>query len=321
MAFAFVKSLRNLPGMNLATLCCFLLMGYIAFISSDREPKTTPCYLVASAIYFCFIGSFCWMNVIAFDTWLTFRTGTTVVRSLETWRLYRRYSLVSWSLSVFAVASLIAVDNLKLPGIPKSLLPKLGENWCWFGERLSLLLFFVAPMMASSIFTLVFFIKTSRLISRDHQELSRIPGIQRNRNLFKTYRRLAVSMGLTWVTAVVASFVEIPFVWYIFTFLNGLQGVFIFATFTCQKRVWENIVKVWKRKNTDVDHGGTWPRRNTSLSRHQQRRLELLHVSTSYDLAHPPAPVTGVHPQQQLTPSKKLHANTIYYFHGTWKKC
>ncbi|XP_066941801.1 uncharacterized protein [Macrobrachium rosenbergii] len=301
IAFLLVKSLRNLPGMNLATLCCFLLMGYIAFMtSSAKKPKTTPCYLVASAIYFCFIGSFCWMNVIAFDTWLTFRRGTTAFRSLETWKHYRIYSLVCWSLPVFAVALLIAVDKLRPPGIPESLLPKLGEYWCWFGQRLSLLLFFVVPMMISSIFILVFFIKTSRLISRHHQEQSRIPGIQRDRDLYKTNRRLAVSMGLTWVTALVAGFVENPFVWFIFILLNGLQGVFIFATFTCQKRVWENIMKICKQGNTDVNHRGTLPRRDSYLSKHQQRRMELLHVSTSYDLAHPPARVTAIYPQQAV---------------------
>ncbi|XP_068226125.1 uncharacterized protein [Palaemon carinicauda] len=295
IAFLLVKKLRNLPGINLTTLCCFLLMGYIAFLVSPAlEPQTPPCYLVACAIYFCFIGSFCWMNVIAFDTWKSFKEVNAASRLLESRKLYRMYSLVSWSLSIIAVALLVAVDKIPVPGIPKSLLPKLGEYWCWFGQRLSLFLFFVVPMMVSSISILVFFIRTSLLISKGHQDITSVLGCQGNRDLFRAYRRLGISMGLTWVTALVAGFVKNPFVWFVFILFNGLQGVLIFGTFTCRKVVWERIAMACKCGKIGEDHRSNRPRRDPSVSEHQRKRIELLHVSTYLDTIHQPSRVNGI---------------------------
>ena len=54
---------------------------------------------------------------------------------------------------------------------------------------------------------------------------------------FQLYVRLAVIMGLTWITGLAAGFVDVEAVWYVFISLNTLQGLFIFVAFTCNRRV------------------------------------------------------------------------------------
>lgn len=54
---------------------------------------------------------------------------------------------------------------------------------------------------------------------------------------FHLYLRLAVIMGITWITGLAAGFVDLEPLWYAFVALNTLQGLFIFVAFTCTKKV------------------------------------------------------------------------------------
>ena len=44
-------------------------------------------------------------------------------------------------------------------------------------------------------------------------------------------------MGLTWIVGLVAALVDVEEVWFAFVVLNTTQGLFIFASFTCNKKV------------------------------------------------------------------------------------
>lgn len=44
-------------------------------------------------------------------------------------------------------------------------------------------------------------------------------------------------MGLTWIVGLVAALVDMEEVWFAFVVLNTTQGLFIFASFTCNKKV------------------------------------------------------------------------------------
>ena len=57
------------------------------------------------------------------------------------------------------------------------------------------------------------------------------------RTNFHLYLRLAVIMGLTWIVGLVAALVDMEEVWFAFVILNTTQGIFIFASFTCNKKV------------------------------------------------------------------------------------
>ena len=58
---------------------------------------------------------------------------------------------------------------------------------------------------------------------------------------FFLYLRLAVIMGITWITGLVAGFVDMEPLWYVFVVLNTLQGFVIFVAFTCTRKVWVGV--------------------------------------------------------------------------------
>jgi ABC-type enterochelin transport system permease subunit len=78
--FAATPVLRNLPAMNLASLCVALLLLYCSFLSRTAVHHE-PCVTLAVVLHYSVLASFCWMLVIAFDVWQAIRRSTKKLQS------------------------------------------------------------------------------------------------------------------------------------------------------------------------------------------------------------------------------------------------
>lgn len=242
ITFLLVTHLRNLPGKNLACLCLSLLAAYITFMCSTyAQPNTTLCYAQAAAIYYTFLASFCWMNVLAFDNWhalkklrLSFEKHSSV---------FLKYTLYGWLVPALALALVVALDRTAPLGFPTEFLPHLGQHLCWFGQRKALLVFFVAPFTVMSLLNVLFFVLTVTIIRKTRNTVRQVTSRPQNEALeqLKIYVRLEVVIGLTWTSGIVAGTLESEVAWYIFVVFNTLQGTFIFLAFTCRRHVWEAL--------------------------------------------------------------------------------
>jgi hypothetical protein len=65
--FLATPRLRNLPAMNLASLCVALLLLYTSLIA--RAFLEPPCVELAVTTHYSFLATFCWMLTISFDVW------------------------------------------------------------------------------------------------------------------------------------------------------------------------------------------------------------------------------------------------------------
>ncbi|XP_063840404.1 uncharacterized protein LOC135089102 [Scylla paramamosain] len=244
-AFALLPELRNHSGRNLASLCLALLAAYITLLVNMMvEAKGAGCTTLAAAMYYFFVTSFTWMNVIAFDVWYTFRLTQRQLRvsSGAQWHRFIAYSLYSWLLPGAATLVLVLVDQLEPSGLQKELLPRLAETWCWFNHRKALLAFFAAPMMILIVMNFVFFVSTAVIITQTGSTAAASSARGNNpRRQYTMYLRLAVLMGFTWVSGIAAGYLDLEALWYVFVLLNTLQGVFIFLAFTFRTRVWQGM--------------------------------------------------------------------------------
>jgi len=76
IAFA---GLRTLPGKNLMSLSCAMLLYHTAFFLTGQTNHTKLCTTASVLLHYFLLSSFCWMSVIAFDVAKTFgRTGKKV---------------------------------------------------------------------------------------------------------------------------------------------------------------------------------------------------------------------------------------------------
>ncbi|KAK4308159.1 hypothetical protein Pmani_020127 [Petrolisthes manimaculis] len=247
-AFVFTPYLRNLPGKCRASLSLSLLGAYISFlVGSATRPHTTQCFVLAVTMHYSFLASLCWMKVMAFDVWWSLRLARKELRVSGRGqnRRFIIYSVYAWLLAALPSATVLALDFTNPESLPPNILPSMGQYWCWFGQRRALLLFFGTPLFVIMILNVVFFLATACEITIT-TEMGRVASQAHHKRHFQLYLRLAVLMGFTWISGIVAGYLQVEAAWYIFVLLNTLQGVFIFLAFTCRIKVWRSMVTVWR---------------------------------------------------------------------------
>ncbi|GBO05448.1 G-protein coupled receptor Mth2 [Araneus ventricosus] len=240
--FVKVPDLRNLPGYNLASLCCSMFLSYLFMLILEiphLAQNNIACTVTAALIHFFFLGSFLWMLIISFDIFLSIRTATGNLRASSkpfNLKKYIRNSLICWSISlVFVTAALIAeyVD-----GIHDSYKPHFVDlSYCWFISELSFVAFFAGPVFTIIAVNFVLFGISAYNMFTNRMKLENGSNDTFLKKKYLTYLRLAVIMGVTWTIGILASFLKTLVWWYIFSIFNAFQGLFIFLAFTCNSKV------------------------------------------------------------------------------------
>jgi len=237
---SFVTSeLQNLSGKNLVSLCFALLGGYVTFIAGmfQQGHQGLSCKVLAVAMYFFYMSSFFWMMIIAFDVCKTLKMATTQLRLTtgSQWRKFSLYSTVAWGLPVAFVTVVAILDHVE--AMPEAYKPGFGvTELCWFSNKMALLVYFAVPFAGVMGLNIFLFVLSACMVYDTTKATSKMTTCGPRTN-FHLYLRLAVIMGLTWVTGLAAGFVDLEPVWYVFVGLNTLQGLFIFVAFTCNKKV------------------------------------------------------------------------------------
>uniref|UniRef100_A0A2S2R669 G-protein coupled receptor n=1 Tax=Sipha flava TaxID=143950 RepID=A0A2S2R669_9HEMI len=262
--FAALPEMKNLSGKNLASFCVSLVCSYAAFVAGNW--LTGPaCYADAAFTYYAFLTSFTWMLVMSFDCWRSLRLATVELR-ITTGRQTKKflvYSAVCWL--VPAMLTFVAVAADAVPAVPDRFRPRFGAAQCWFGSKTALLVFFAGPLSAVMAVNLSLFVWTAYLIHSSRATIRHV-NTRHVRRDFRMYCRLAVLMGLTWSTGIVASYTDSRYMWILFVALNTFQGLFVFVAFTCRRRFLDLLVG---RASSGHDHDhhdhkdnkspGAWP--------------------------------------------------------------
>ena len=113
------------------------------------------------------------------------------------------YSVIAWSVPTLLVAVPLA---LYLTQTESDFQPYYGKKNCWINSKHALLTFVIAPLSVIMLLNVCFFSWTSWLIHTTRAKTSTASSTTRRD--FVSFLKLAVIMGLTWITGVVASFVE-----------------------------------------------------------------------------------------------------------------
>ncbi|XP_025200244.1 uncharacterized protein LOC112598108 [Melanaphis sacchari] len=239
--FAVLPEMKNLSGKNLASFCVSLVCSYASFVAGNW--LTGPaCYAGAAVTYYAFLTSFAWMLVMSFDCWRTLRLATVELRvtSGRQTKKFLVYSAVCWL--VPAMMTFVAVAADAVPAVPDEARPRFGADQCWFGSKTALLMFFAGPLTVVMLVNFVLFGWTAYMIHSSRATVRHV-NTRHVRRDFRMYCRLAVLMGLTWTTGIVASYTDAAYMWMLFVALNTFQGLFVFVAFTCRRRILDSIVR------------------------------------------------------------------------------
>ncbi|XP_059082753.1 adhesion G-protein coupled receptor D1-like [Tigriopus californicus] len=244
IAFTMAPELQNLSGKNLASMSIALLGGYLSFISAmfmKNRSGSVGCFILAVFMYYFFLSAFLWMFVVSWDIFHTLRLATTQLRLSigKQWKKFGLYCVIAWGIPTLLAAVAVIADLTA--GESMGFNPAFGQSdLCWFSNKQGLLAFFAIPIGLLLISNIVFFVLSAGMVydttSGTNKATSCGPSIN-----FHLYLKLAIIMGLTWIIGLVAGFLNVTEVWYVFIALNTLQGVFIFVAFSCNRKVFQSV--------------------------------------------------------------------------------
>ena len=107
---------------------------------------------------------------------------------------------------------------------------------CWFSSREAVLIFFVIPFILTMLINIIFFLLSAFLVRESLKSGPKITTSGPKINFYLNLR-LSVLLSFTWLSGLVAGWLETEPAWYAFLVLNSFQGFFILVCFTCSKRI------------------------------------------------------------------------------------
>ncbi|XP_076364441.1 uncharacterized protein LOC143253860 [Tachypleus tridentatus] len=232
MVFLIVSQLRNLPGKVLISLSTSLLLADCSFLAGNYSQGTgLLCQILGITTHFLYLAAFFWMNVMAVDTFQTFRTCRQKLHDQK--HLFQKYALYSWFSPALVVILSVLVDNFVTDNPYQ---PAYGQFWCWFSKKKALLVFFALPVGLIVSVNFLLFILTAKSLNKTMKQTKRVTKLS-DKVRFLLYVKLVLALGITWTFGFIAAFSGISVLWYPFIVLKGLQGALIFIAFTCKKRI------------------------------------------------------------------------------------
>ncbi|XP_068633539.1 G-protein coupled receptor Mth2-like [Battus philenor] len=269
---------------DLRNLCGMVLMAYVASqfgaflflaIIQIGDHSVMGCLGLTFSIYFFFLSSFCWMNVMSIDIWWTFRgyaKARPIHRRGETFK-FLMYCLYGWGVPLVMTIGFAVINQTELSHLPWLIKPNIPRNGCFLegGEKL---LYLYVPMLILILCNWIFFLMTafniwrlSRGTAVLNSAAAGMPSAHRfNRHRFLVYLKLSVIMGINWILEVVSSLKPQLEIWYFTDAYNLLIGLAIFIIFVCKAK----INKQLKRRFRDYRNS-----KGSTLSRSQNSSITL----------------------------------------------
>ena len=234
VTFCLFPRLRTLPGKNTMGLIFALMVAQSMFLISSFgrfERGSVPCKTVGVLTHFSWLLAIFWMNVCTFHVFRIFAgVGKLVVESeFKTLTFYFVYTIGA-SVAIICLnicVSLLSSDKLEFG---------YGKSSCYISSENMVAFTFGIPVgfviVANFIMFLIFVIKIKRtpVIKKD---------VKNERNDMIVFAKLSSLTGFSWIFGFIYSWTDIEVFSYLFIVLNALQGVFLFFSFVCNKRVFD----------------------------------------------------------------------------------
>lgn len=241
--------LQSLAGKNIICLAISLILSQLSFLISNFANGTIFCQIIGALTHYFWMSYFCCMNVCSFHMYHVFTSRST----MESTRYKDRRMLLRYCIYSFGVPLVIVLINVAVGLILNDGYRTLyGRKNCFHSEMLPLVCSFIVPVLILCIINIIFFLMAACRITFTKNDTSTgcSSGSQYKISI---YVKLFILTGVTWIFQIVDAFVEPSLFSFIATALNGCQGVYIFVSYVCTKRVFKHI-----KTNGNKQTGSNW---------------------------------------------------------------
>ncbi|XP_033640757.1 uncharacterized protein LOC117300993 [Asterias rubens] len=273
--YCLFKELRKRISVAIMGLVSSLFMAQLLLLlSGTATSNPAACTAVAFLGHFFWLSAVLWTSVLAFDLHRTFAYGSKIRRLDLEMRTFLLEVLFTVCVAMVIVMPCLVIHLCDCTDIP---LWYGDENVCWIGDGFTNLIAFGLPIGIIVLVNIVLFSFTVRGIrsaKRQTEGMLRSDESKerRMRNELVIYVKISSLMGFTWIFGFAAAFSDLAALWYIFIILNSCQGLLIFLSFICNKKVWSlwrNYLRCGtkvKRPSKDRSNMSTVPSRTTPVS-------------------------------------------------------
>ncbi|XP_033117738.1 uncharacterized protein LOC117117531 [Anneissia japonica] len=257
------EKLRTLSGkiiLNISISLFFALL--LTLVQGYFTEWKRFCEIVAAILHYLWLVCFLWMNAMAFEFFRTFRVFRASPRSENSQKkTFVTYFIYSWGVPAAYVGIIVGMTFCECTSLN---LMYGDDSVCWIRDEVASFFVFGIPLAVILLPNLILFVATIRGIHEARRSTAIVSDKTQYKQLTEEmviYIRISTVMGLSWAFGFLASFIDHVILWYLFTILNSLQGVFIFLAFNITHSI-RKIPTSGKQKQTSL----TSRTRDTSLS-------------------------------------------------------
>ena len=233
ITYAIFSELRTQPGINNIGLVISLILAQALFqfgINQVDTLSTWVCQMIGVMIHFFWLMVMFWSNVCTFHMFKVFAAITKSMdstKSIKQTLMYTAYTVVS-SLITILITIIVSLVHPDFEGIG------YGGTYCYITAPTMVGYTLVIPIGAVIVINLTLFVLVIIKVARMPTVQS---DIKYTRNWMLVYAKLSTITGATWIVGFLYYFKELVVLEYVHILLNGSQGVFLFLSFICNRRV------------------------------------------------------------------------------------
>lgn len=253
LVYCLLPELRNLVGLILMAYD-FSVLGAFLFLFTLQVGnfEVIECIALTAITYFFFLSTFCWMNVMSYDIWWTFRgyaKARPIHRRGEKFK-FLMYCVYAWGVPLLMAVMLVVLNSLTedLKDHPWIVTPLIPQAGC-FLEGGQKLVYLYIPMLLLILCNWFFFLMTafniwrlSRATAVVNSDAAGNPAAHRSqKSRLMIYLKLSLIMGVNWVLEVASFFKPDLYVWKFTDMYNLLMGFAIFMIFVCKRKIYKQL--------------------------------------------------------------------------------
>lgn len=244
ITYCIFPILRTLPGKNNMCLIFSLLIAQTCLqFGTIWTDRILICKAIGIILHVFWLSTFACMNVCSFHMYSVFTTFRPTSSMSENNGLFLRYVCYSYGTPFIIVIINIAIQIMLSGGANIG----YGGSNCFISD-IPQIAAFICPVGVICVVNIWLFGFTAYTIYKR-------PIIQSTANDkqdFYVYIKLFSLTGITWIGQIVDSFIPLSVFSFVVTILTGLQGLFIFLSFVCNKRVYNLFLGMCKHNHSEM---------------------------------------------------------------------
>ncbi|KAK7011767.1 Adhesion G protein-coupled receptor E3 [Biomphalaria glabrata] len=237
------RTLRSVAGIHTMILSATLLLAQALLLTiSHVQAPSIICTVLGVSTHFMWLCMFAWSFICCFHMYTIFtaKVRTTCNTSDSRKHLIVRV-LCSLLLPAVIVSIVILVDYFTSDGQRMG----YGTRTCYLNSKELILCSVAAPLGAVLLSNVFFFVSSVMEIYKVKKLQSTKMFKKSDRSNLYIYMKLSTMTGVFWLLALLAEGLDNNVLRYISVVMNGLQGMFIFMSYVCNKRVWTLYKEIW----------------------------------------------------------------------------